>query len=112
MIMEVPVNPLPAQKLERVINGQRCSIRLVWRHEKLFCDLSVNNEPIWLGLVIHNCTPFKNFRVTDFVGNLAFIDYEGANDPHYSGLGSRYRLFYFTDDVQLPESFQVRGTEV
>jgi hypothetical protein len=29
-----------------------------------------------------------------FTGDLTFIDAEGADDPQYSGLGSRWQLVY------------------
>jgi|GEM_PF-364494 hypothetical protein len=112
MIVEIPVRAIPAYSFQTVLNGQACSLRLLWRNGKLFCDLMVDNAYVWQGQIVHDRTPLKNFRVTRFSGNFILVDYEGADDPHYSGLGSRHRMFYITDDVALPEDFQIRGTEV
>ncbi len=112
MIIEIPARPIPAYSFQTILNGQACSLRLVWRNDTLYCDLMVDNAYIWQGRIVHDRTPIKNFRVTPFVGNFVFVDYEGTNDPQYSGLGSRYRMFYITDNVVLPDNFQLRGTEI
>lgn len=109
---EIPLLSVPGQSMQILLNNQNCELSFTQRLTRIFSDLTVDGEVIWKGLLCHDRSPMKHFRTQNFVGNMVFIDGEGTEDPLYTGLGSRYRLYYYTDDVVLDASFQYDGSKV
>jgi hypothetical protein len=71
----------------------------------LYCDLAIDNNPIFYGQPCKNAWAVKPSSYFGFVGNLTFLDMQGSSDPFYSGLGSRFVLCYLPsvgDDVIVP----------
>lgn len=64
----------------------------------LYCDLAINNVPIWSGVPCLFVVNLKSFPYIPFTGDLAFIDTAGYDDPTYEGLGGRYQLIFFPTD--------------
>jgi hypothetical protein len=42
----IPLNAIPNQQFTVTLDGQICQIRLYWRYDNLYCDLSVQDEVI------------------------------------------------------------------
>lgn len=71
----------------------------------LFCDLQVGNATIWNTVPCLNGVTINSRSYLAFAGDLIFIDMQGANDPTYDGLNTRYILLYIADGqapVQVP----------
>lgn len=71
----------------------------------LYCDLEVGNVPVWYAVPCLNGVPIDSRSYLPFVGDLIFIDTEGANDPTYDGLAGRYALLYIQSgqpSLQIP----------
>lgn len=69
----------------------------------LYCDLTLDSTVLWTGVPCMYALPIKSAMYIPFIGNLVFIDTEGASDPTYDGLMSRYYLFYY-DASDVPAS--------
>lgn len=112
MILDLPIVAAPGQYFRVILLNQDCGIRICQRRGNIYCDLDVSGAPIWTGLLCHDRAPLKHFRRDAFVGNLVFVDYEGRDDPRMEGLGARWRLKFFTDDVALDDSFLFDGSRI
>jgi hypothetical protein len=90
----VPLQPAPAQTVYVTLGGQACRINVYTKRQGMFVDLYSSNAPVVTGVIAQ----WQNRIVRDayfgFVGDLAFIDLLGKDDPTYDGLGSRYELAY------------------
>jgi hypothetical protein len=92
----IPIKATPNQRLKCVLGGQYCTIRLYTLSTGLYLDLLVNNAPIIQGQLCINDVILIREEYLGFIGDLIFNDTQGASDPDYTGLGSRYRLLYLT----------------
>ena len=91
----VPLQAVPSQTVSIALNGQACTINVYTLSTGLYCDVYVNNSLIIGGVVCENNNVIVRDAYLGFVGDLAFEDTQGANDPVYSGIGTRYFLYYF-----------------
>ena len=89
-----------------VLNGQNCYFKILSRRGCLFSGLTIDKTPIFDGLICRDRLPLKQSRVQNLIGNLAFVDMEGGEDPRWEGLGTRFRFIYFTDGETPPPDFQ------
>jgi hypothetical protein len=91
----VPLLAVPAQTLTTTLNGQYTQINVYQRRTGLFVDVGVTGALIIAGVIALD----RNWIVRDaylgFVGDLAFWDSQGLQDPDYTGLNSRYFLGYW-----------------
>lgn len=106
MIAEIPLQVTANQELLIILERQNCSIRLIQRNKKMYLSLWIDENEVWSGFICHDRLPLAQSRTYDFYGNLVFVDLEGSSDPVYTGLGTRWKLFYYTPDEPLPEWFQ------
>src|SRR5574337_2084133 len=90
----IPLKAVPSQKLNVTLGGQYCTINLYTLATGLFLDLLVNDAPILQGVRCLNNDRIVREPYLGFVGDLGFSDTQGASDPVYTGLGSRYQLLY------------------
>lgn len=60
----------------------------------MFLDLYVANSLIIGGVICENANRIVRSSYLGFVGDLAFFDTQGEEDPIYTGLGSRWVLDY------------------
>lgn len=63
----------------------------------LYCDLAIDGQILWTGVVCLNCRLIDSYPYLGFVGHLAFDDGLGLTDPLYPGIGpgGRYSLLYY-----------------
>lgn len=61
-------------------------------------DLYLNEKPVMQGVVCLNCNKMVRYKYLGFSGDLVFVDTQGANDPVYDEIGTRYKLYYLTAD--------------
>jgi len=99
----VPVLAVPNQTLSILLANQLCQLTLRTRFYGLFMDVSVNDAPIVQGVICQNWNRIVRSAYLGFVGDFAFWDTQGKTDPAYTGLGSRY-LLYYLEKSDLPAS--------
>lgn len=100
-MQEIPLRATGNQTLQVVLEGQNCSLRLYTRSlsdgvETLFCDLSIDQDPVFYGCPCLDGLPMPLYTWLGMTGQLVFIDMEGDEAPHWSGLGSRWKLLYMS----------------
>lgn len=97
MALIIPLRAVPNQAVTVQLNGQNAQINVRQLPQAMFIDLLVDNSPIVMGVIAQNLNPIVRDAYLGFIGDLAFIDNEGSEDPHYTGLGgagARFSLGY------------------
>lgn len=87
-----------------VLNGQDAVITLRVLNGLVYMDLVVNQTTIVLNELCHNRVVINLHKYKPLIGNLVFIDIEGQKDPIFSEFNSRYKLYYFTDELSIDRS--------
>lgn len=94
----IPLEAIPNQSFNIVLNEQNCTIHLYQRGDYLFLDLTVDGTPIRQGAMCLVDIDLINYEFIGFSGYLFFSDLLGKNGiPNYADLNSRYVLFYMTE---------------
>lgn len=93
----IPLTGIPAQRLFVVLNGQSCTIRVYQKSTGLYLDLVLGGTTILSGVLCRDRVRCVRQAYLGFVGDLAFMDTQGSDDPEYSGLGSRWELMYLEE---------------
>lgn len=96
MALVVPLQAVPSQQLAVVLGGQSCQIAVYQKRTGLYMDLIVGGAVLFTCVSCLNEVLVVRGESLGFSGNLAFVDTAGAQDPDYTGLGSRWVLFYLT----------------
>lgn len=95
----IPLQSIPNQRFNIVLNDQNCTLHLYQRGDYMFLDLSVDNVVIRQGMICLVNINLLNYPVNGFSGYLFFADNSDAGGtPVYDQLGSRYTLFYMTEE--------------
>lgn len=94
-MIRVPLAATPNQTLAVVLGGQPCQIALRQNGANMYFDLRVNNADVVLARLVRN----KQLLLLDakyrgFRGDFIFNDTLGDTQPEYTGLDSRYLLYY------------------
>lgn len=90
----LPISATPSQKLNSVLGGQNCQLKVYQKTTGLYVDVYVNDVPIVQGAIARDRVRIVRHAYLGFVGDLAFVDTQGTSDPQSTGLGSRYSLIY------------------
>lgn len=101
MVQAIPLQPIPAQLFTIALGNQLCQISVYQKSTGLFIDLYVSGGLIIAGVICENLNRIVRNTYLGFVGDLAFIDNQGASDPFYTGLGTQYTLLYL-EEADLP----------
>ena len=100
MPLSIPLQAVPSQTVSVALNNQACQINVYTLTTGLYVDLLVNDAQIIGGVVAQNLNVIVRDAYLGFVGDLAFADTQGDEDPVYTGLGSRFILVYlFPSDL-------------
>lgn len=103
MPLIVPLQPIANQTIYPTINSQQCQLNVYQLSTGLYVDLLTKNTntptnvPYSLvtgGVQCHNLHVIVRWQYLGFTGDLLFSDQQALADPFYTGLGSRYLLFY------------------
>lgn len=94
----VPLQPRPSQQVQVQLAGQTCQIKVYQAPTAMFTDLYVNNGLIIGGVICQNRNRIVRSTYLGFIGDLIFVDQQGTTDPVYTGLGTRYLLYYLSTD--------------
>lgn len=107
-MLVVPLNPVPSQTLQIVLDGQNCNISVYMKtgadltdqtlqtpKQQTYMDLSYNGITVTTtALCLDQEQILLDRQYLGFVGDFMFVDTEGNDDPVYTGLGSRWVLLY------------------
>lgn len=95
-MIAIPLRPLASQFFDVTLGGQACTVAVYQKSTGLYLDLTVANVVRMTGVLCRNRVRLVRQAYLGFVGDLAFIDTQGAQDPDYAGLGARFQLVYLT----------------
>ena len=90
----ITIQPVASQTFSVSLGGQSCQINIYQKSTGLFIDVFVNNAAIITGVICLDETLIVRDAYLGFIGDLAFYDTQGSDDPYYTGLGSRWLLAY------------------
>lgn len=99
-MLEVPLLPIPNQELQITLDNQDCLLHLYQRGDFLYLDLAIDDVEVRNGAI---CLPAMSIitQAYPFTGHLIFTDELSEptkqKPPTYDGLGTRYFLYYMTD---------------
>ena len=93
-IFEIPIKPVPSQKLSVMLGEQNTTIELAWRSNRLYATVRVGKIDIVCSRLCLNREPIVREQYRGFVGELYFDDQQGSQDPEFLDLGNRYKLFW------------------
>lgn len=93
-MLNIPITAVPSQQFNVTLAGQPCQISIYTLRSGLYMDLSLNGTVLVQGIRCEYNNRIVRESYSGFVGDLAFTDTQGTNDPTYDGLGSRYLLIY------------------
>lgn len=91
----IQLKPVASQYVSVVVGGQQCSFSIYQKLDGLYFDLTVNGVTICNTRRIRNDVPLLRKSYFNVVGDFIMIDLQGASDPTFDGLGTRYQLLYF-----------------
>lgn len=92
--LSIPLIAAPSQVLNVQLSLQACRIAVYQKRTGLYLDLFVNDVPIVVGVLCRDRTFLIRNAYLGFTGDLLFVDAQGASDPDYTGLGSRFALLW------------------
>ncbi len=92
----ITLQPLKAQEVTVTLEGQSVTLRIVQRTTGLYIDIGIADLWIAQGVICQNCSKLVRYAYLGLQGEIFFADTKGSDDPDYSGLGSRFLLFYAT----------------
>lgn len=98
MALIVPLQAVPSQTLQIVLNGQATQIYIYQKTYGVFMDVSLDNVLVIAGVLCENDHLIIRNTYFGYAGDFLFDDTQGNTDPTYTGLGSRYLLYYLTPD--------------
>lgn len=93
-MLEIPLQPVPAQIAKVVLGGQNCQMALWQKPQGLFVDINVDGVELVTNVIARDAVPLICRDYTGFIGNLLFLDTRGRDDPEYTGLNDRFKLVY------------------
>lgn len=92
----VPIQPVPSQTVKVILGNQNVQITLRHQSQGMFVDVISDGVTLTSATIARDAVPLMPRDYLSFAGNLIFVDTQGADDPVYTGLGSRFQLVYFT----------------
>ena len=115
-MLEISLNNVPNQQFNIVLDEQDCTIHLYQRKTRLYMDLFLDGVALRYGAV---CLPHIDIvdQPYPFKGVLMFVDSlsEPAKQmpPQYADLGTRYQLFYLTDEesARIDANYNIDGSK-
>lgn len=92
---QIPLSPVPSQTLAITLAGQACQIAVRSNGGDLYFDLTVGTNPIITSKICRNIQRLLlGVGYRKFVGDFMFVDTQGDAQPEYTGLDTRWLLYY------------------
>ena len=100
----IPLQAVASQSIDVQLANQACTIEVFQSTYGLFINLSVSGALIIGGVIAENLNRIVRDAYLGFLGDLVFNDLQDSTDPVYTGLGTRYVLYYLaTTDLPAGE---------
>ena len=80
-MLQIPISATPSQSLSVQLAGQQCQISVYQKSTGVFMDLSANGVPIVSAMLCLDRVKLVRHPYLGFIGDLAFVDTQGAQDP-------------------------------
>lgn len=93
-VLLVPLAVTPAQLLKVALSSSVVQVQLRQRSTGLYLDLWQDKTRLCSGVLCQDRTWLVRDKALGLPGDFTFMDTEGTQDPDYTQLGTRYRLFY------------------
>jgi len=93
-MLVIPTVATPNQSLNVVLGIQAARIDAWQTDFGMFLSLFVDGEAVVTSVICEDRNRIVRDAYHGFVGDLAFIDTQGTDDPVYTGLNSRWFLVY------------------
>lgn len=90
----IPMSATANQQFNVVLATQNCTITVAQKSTGMFLSLAVNQVSVLTGVLCTDRTRLVRQEYLGFIGDLAFMDLQGVDDPQYEGLGTRWVLMY------------------
>lgn len=90
----IPIADAYSQTLNVQLAGQSCAINLYQKSTGFYCDLYVGGTLVIGGVICQNLNRIVRSLHLGFIGDLCFLDTQGALDPSSPGLGTRFLFCY------------------
>jgi len=90
----IPLAAVAAQTLKVVLGQQNCVLNVYQKSTGMYLDVTLEGQVILTGVLGRDRVRCVRQAYLGFIGDLAFMDTQGSNDPEYAGLGSRWVLMY------------------
>lgn len=98
-MITVPLSAVPSQTLAITLNKQACRISLRTNGNNMYFDLVVGTEPIVTSKICRNKQRLLlGVKYRGFLGDFVFVDTQGDEQPVYTGLNTRWLLYYLAVD--------------
>jgi hypothetical protein len=95
MTWMVPLASVPNQTTAITLGGQSTRLFIYQRSIGLLVDVAVNDALVIGGVLAHDRCRIVRDAYLGFSGDLAFVDQQSYDDPDYTGLGTRWLLFWY-----------------
>jgi hypothetical protein len=94
-MLVIPTSALASQILQTQPADQPLTLSLYQKTTGLYCDIAISTVPLLYGILCRDRVRLVRDTYWGFTGDLQFVDTQGATDPSYDGLGTRWFLLWF-----------------
>jgi hypothetical protein len=95
MAQIIPLQAVPNQTLAVALANQSVQLNVYQKTSGLFMDVLVSGGPSIRGVLCLDRNRIVQDLYFGVIGDFAFFDTQGRQDPDYTGFASRYKLVYF-----------------
>ena len=93
-MLVVPVQPLPNQTVQVQLSNQAVQLNIYQTAYQLAMDVLLAGQQVRMGQPCQDLNLIVREAYLGFIGDFAWLDTQGAEDPVYGGLGTRFVLLY------------------
>lgn len=93
-MLVIPTVAVPNQTFNVVLAQQAVRIDIAQNDFGMFLTLYIDAAPVAAGVICQDRNRIVRAPYTGFIGDLAFVDTQGTDDPVYTGLNTRWFLVY------------------
>jgi hypothetical protein len=90
----IPLKPVANQTTTTILGGQVVRIAVRQMTTGVYLTAWKDNEVIQSGILCVDRVRMLDSNYDGFIGGFMFIDSQGLENPDYTGIGSRWNLFY------------------
>ena len=78
------------------LSNQPCQIDVLTKSTGVFVNVSVADALVIGGVIALDRNLIVRDAYLGFIGDLAFVDTQGTDDPVYTGFGGRFAFVYYS----------------